>query len=122
MAANRNTVAEVLADPPAGNIDWPKEVRERAERSRYGLPPFMTPTYEELRHARKENPESRRLSLEDQTGRYALLELEAMMAEAYWYLSKDTATIAEARKSLGRIRRRLIQEKQRIGPITGDGK
>lgn len=31
---------------------------------------------------------------------------------------KDGATVEDARKSLGRIRRRLMQELQRIGPIN----
>lgn len=38
MVANRNTVAEVLVDPLAGNVDWPKEMRERAELSRMASP------------------------------------------------------------------------------------
>lgn len=41
-----------------------------------------------------------------------------MAAEGYWYLQKEHATVADARRSLGRLRRRLMEELQRIGPIT----
>ena len=58
-----------------------------------------------------------RLALEVQTGRYALSELEAIATEGYWQLQKDHATVAEALRSLGRLRRRLLHELQRIGPI-----
>ena len=45
-------------------------------------------------------------------------ELEAMAGESYWHLQTDYAKVDEARKSLGRIRRRLMQEQQRIEPTT----
>lgn len=41
-----------------------------------------------------------------------------MAAEGYWYLQKEHATIDDARRSMGRLRRRRMQELQRIGPIT----
>lgn len=74
----------------------------------------------ELRRIWRQHPQEdvRRLALEVQCGRYAISELEAMAAEGYWYLQKEHATVADARKSLGRRRRRLMEELQRIGPIT----
>lgn len=109
-------------DAPARDVDWTRERRQRAERSRYGLPPFVTPLYSELRRIWKAHPQPdvRRLALEVQTGRYALAEFEAIAAEAYWYISKEHATVDEARRALGLLRRRLMQEMQRIGPVTRD--
>ncbi|WP_321943307.1 hypothetical protein [Paraburkholderia tropica] len=106
-------------DPPAADLPWHRERRVRAERCRYGLPPFVTPLDDELRRIWNRHPRDDlgRLALEVQTGRYALSELEAIAGEAYWHLRKEHATVDEARKSLGRIRRRLMQELQRIGPI-----
>lgn len=111
-----------LVDAPARDVDWTPERRRRAERSRYGLPPFTTPLYSELRRiwTQQSHPDVRRLALEVQTARYALAELEAMAAEAYWYISRDKATVEDAARSLARIRRRLMQEMQRIGPVTRD--
>jgi hypothetical protein len=107
-------------DPPDPKLPWQRERRIRTERRRYGLPPFFTPLDAELRRIWKQHPQEdvRRLALEVQCGRYAISELEAMAAEGYWYLQKEHATVADARKSLGRLRRRLMEELQRIGPIT----
>ncbi|PVX81820.1 hypothetical protein C7402_110225 [Paraburkholderia unamae] len=87
------------------------------------MPPFETPTYRELRRIWTAHPNEdvRRLALEVQTGRHALYELEALTAGELWYLDKKSATIDDARKALARIRRRLMQEKHRIGPLTGEG-
>lgn len=106
-------------DPPAADVPWHRDRRLRAERCRYGLPPFVTPLDDELRRLWNRHPgeEVARLALEVQCGRYAISELEAIAAEGYWRLQKDHATVTEARKSLGRLRRRLMQELQRIGPI-----
>lgn len=111
-----------LADPPEGNFDWTKEVRRRAELSRYGLPPFVTPLYGELRKIWREHrdPDVRRLALEVQTGRYAISELAGMAAEANFRANKPHATLEDAQKELARIRWRLLKELQRIGPLTDD--
>ncbi len=107
---------------PPDDRDWTNERRKRGEVSRYGLPPFFTPTYGELRQIWKEHRSEivRRLALEVQTGRHALAEIGALAAEEHWYLQKDYATIENARKAISRIRRRLIQERERIGPLTGN--
>jgi hypothetical protein len=113
----RNDGPEV--EPPAGNVDWTRERRQRAQRSRYGLPPFVTPLYEELRRMYATgDPVVRRLVLEIQTDRYAYDEMDAMVAEAYFYLTQHSATLADAQKALARIRRRLTAELQRIGPVA----
>jgi hypothetical protein len=111
-----------LAEPPEGNFDWTKESRRRAELSRYGLPPFVTPLYRELREiwSKHRNPDVRRLALEVQTGRYTISELASMVAEAHFRATKPRASLEDAQKELARIRRRLLKELQRIGPITGD--
>lgn len=111
-----------VVDAPAQDVDWSRERRQRGQRSRYGLPPFVTPTYGELRRiwSRPPHPDVRRLALEIQTARYALAELEAMAAEAHWYICRDKATVDDAKRSLGYLRRRLLQEMQRIGPVTGE--
>ncbi|WP_321946524.1 hypothetical protein [Paraburkholderia sp. J10-1] len=113
-----------LVDAPPAEVDWTRERRQRAERSRYGLPPFVTPTYRELRRiwVEHKHPDVRRIALEVQTDRHAFAELEALAAEEYWHLSKDSATIDDARKALARIRRRLHKEIERIGPLTGNSK
>jgi hypothetical protein len=107
-------------DPPTADLPWKRERRVRAERCRYGLPPFVTPLDEELQRIWHRHPSEdvRRLALEMQTGRYAISELEAIAAEGYWHLQKDHATVAEARQALGCLRRALKQELKRIGPIT----
>ena len=106
-------------DPLAADLPRHRERRVRAERCRYGLPPFVTPLDGELRRIWNRNPRDvvGRLALEMLTGRYALSELKAMAGEAYWHLQKEYAMVDDARKSLGRIRRRLMQELERIGPI-----
>ncbi|MEX3845514.1 hypothetical protein [Paraburkholderia sp. BR10882] len=109
-----------LVDAPANDVDWKKEARQRAERSRFGLPPFVTPTYEELRRGWRENPACRRFALEVQTDRYAFSELEAMAAEEFWHLSKDSATVEDGRRALARLRRRLMAELNRIGTIDSN--
>lgn len=115
---DRNRVAALkLVEAPARDVDWTREVRQRAERSRFGLPPFVTPSYEELRRAWKENPACRRFALEVQIDRYAFPELEAMAAEEFWHLSKDSATVEDGRRALARLRRRLMAELNRIGTI-----
>jgi hypothetical protein len=120
---DRHRVAALaLVDPPASDVDWAREARQRAERSRYGLPPFVTPSYEELRRAWKENPACRQFALEVQLDRYAFSELEAMVAEEYWHLSKDSAKIDDGRKALARVRRRLMVELNRIGTIDSKRK
>lgn len=108
--------------PPDGGVDWTRERRKRAEVSRYGLPPFFTPTYDELRQIWKANRSEivRRLALEVQTGRNELYELLALAAEEHWQIEKEHATVEDARKAIGRIHRRLHQVKERIGPLTGD--
>jgi len=119
---DRNRSSGPAVEPPTADVDWTRERRVRAERSRFGLPPFVTPLYAELRRIWSEHPHEdvRRLALEIQTGRYAIAELEAVASEEYWYMRKDGATIDDARRSLARIRRRLQREMARIGPITGD--
>lgn len=116
---DRNRHDGPLIDPPAGNVDWTRETRRRAEISRYGLPPFVTPLYSELAQIwrKHRDPDVRRLALEVQTGRYALHELHSMTAEAYYYLTQRSATLEDAQKALARIRRRLHRELERIGPI-----
>lgn len=111
-----------LADPPEGNFDWTREVKRRAELSRYGLPPFVTPLYGELRKIWSEHrdPDVRRLALEVQTGRYTISELAGMAAEAHFRVNKPHATLEDAQKELARIRWRLLKELQRIGPLTND--
>ncbi|TDV04705.1 hypothetical protein [Paraburkholderia caballeronis] len=115
----RNGGPEV--DPPAGNVDWTRERRQRAERCKYGLPPFVTPLYRELQRIWQthRDPEVRRLVLEIQTGRHAFAELEALAAEEYFYLTQHSATLEGARKALAKIRHRLHVEMERIGPVTG---
>jgi hypothetical protein len=117
---DRSQCAVPYVDPPSADLPWKRERRTRSERCRYGLPPFVTPLDEELRRLWMRHPREDvgRLALEVQTGRYALFELEAIAAESYWHLQKEGATVAEACRSLGRIRRRLLQELQRIGPIS----
>ncbi|WP_321782809.1 hypothetical protein [Paraburkholderia sp. J94] len=119
---DRNRSIGPLIDPPADNVDWSSERQARAKVSRYKLPPFFTPTYEELRRiwSEQRNEDVRRLALEVQCGRYALSELEALTAEEYWHIDKQSATIVDARKAIARIRRRLRQEMERIGPLTGE--
>ncbi|WP_343666336.1 hypothetical protein [Paraburkholderia tropica] len=119
---DRNRSIGPLIDPPANDVDWPRERRARADVSRYKLPPFFTSTYEELRRiwTEQRNEDVRRLALEVQCGRHALSELEALTAEEYWHIDKDSATITDARKAIARIRRRLRQEMERIGPLTGE--
>lgn len=118
---DRRTVAEPSVMPPDGGIDWTRERRRRAEISRYRLPPFFTPGYEELRGMWKAGSDvERRLALEVQTGRYELYELLALAAEEHFQIEKERATVEDARKAIGRIRRRLHQIKQRIGPLTGE--
>jgi hypothetical protein len=116
---DRNHAAGPSVDPPAPDLPWTRERRVRAERCKYGLPPFVTPLDDELRRIWNRHPREDlgRLALEVQCGRYAISELEAIAGESYWHLQKDYATVEDARKSLGRIRRRLMQELQRIGPI-----
>lgn len=83
------------------------------------MPPFFTPSYEELRRHWKENERGypiRQLALEVQAGRYALYELGAVAAEAHFYICKERSTIEDARRELGRIRWRLNKEAARIGP------
>jgi hypothetical protein len=110
------------AEPPEGNFDWTREVRRRAELSRFGLPPFVTPLYHELREiwSRHKDPDVRRLALEVQTGRYTFSELAGMVAEAHFRANKPRATLEDAQKELARIRWRLLKELQRIGPIVSD--
>lgn len=119
---DRNSHCGEPVDPPDKDVNWERERRKRAERSRYGLPPFVTPLYSELRRIWTEHahPDVRRLALEVQTARYALAEIEAMAAEAHWYICRDKSTVEDATRSLARIRRRLMQEMQRIGPVTRD--
>lgn len=109
-----------FADPPEGNFDWTRETRKRAERSRYGLPPFVTPLYRELREiwGKHKDPDVRRLALEVQCGRFTIAELASMAAEAHFRAEKPHATLEDARKELARIRWRLLKELQRIGPLT----
>lgn len=78
----------------------------RAERARYGLPPFVTPLDAELRCIRRQHPQNdvRRLALEVQCDRCTISELEATAGESYWHMQKDYATIADARKLLDRLR------------------
>ncbi|WP_434660782.1 hypothetical protein P5W99_11120 [Paraburkholderia sp. A3BS-1L] len=115
----RNRCSGPYVDPPASDLPWQRERKLRAERARYGLPPFFTPLDAELRKLWTERPEGlvRTLALEVQCGRYAISEIEAIAAEGYWHLQKEHATVAEARQTLGRLRWRLMQELQRIGPI-----
>lgn len=118
-----DVVAMSLVEPPPADVNWTREARRRQERSRYGLPPFVTPTYPELRRIWKEHPqaETRRLALEVQTARYAIAELEALAAEEFWHLDRDSTTADDGRKALARVRRRLMAELQRIGPVD-DGR
>lgn len=53
-----------LADAPARDVDWTKEARQRAEYSRFRLPLFARPIYEELRRPWKENSGCRRFEPE----------------------------------------------------------
>ena len=113
-----------VVDPPEGNVDWTRERRQRAERSRFGLPPFVTPLYGELRSiwTTHRDPDVRRLALEVQTARYAIAELQALTAEAYYDTTRHAATLQDAQKALARVRRRLAVELGRIGPITEPGR
>ncbi len=116
---DRNRGSGPFIDPPVPDLPWRRERRLRAERARYGLPPFFTPTDAELRKLWTERPEGlvKTLALEVQCGRYAISEIEAIAAEGYWHIQKEGATVSQARQTLGCLRRRLIQELQRIGPI-----
>ncbi|WP_028219215.1 hypothetical protein [Paraburkholderia oxyphila] len=61
--------------------EWARERRKRADLFMYGLPPFETPTYDELRRLyreRRHDPDVRRLILEIQCARYAFSELAAL--------------------------------------------
>lgn len=119
---DRHRADPCSVDPPASEVDWTRERHQRAERSRYALPPFVTPLYAELRRIWRAHPlpEVRCLALEVQCGRYAFAELDAMTAEVYWHMDKKSATIDDARREMRRIRHRLKQEMLRIGPVTGD--
>ncbi|WP_233875094.1 hypothetical protein [Paraburkholderia adhaesiva] len=116
---DRNSTTGIEVDPPEATIDWKREVRRRRERSQFGLPPFVTPTYEDLRKIWVEHPHPvpRRLALEVQTGRYAIFEIAGMAAEAYWYLDRDSTTVEDCRRELRKLRRRLMAELNRIGPV-----
>jgi hypothetical protein len=118
---DRNRVSRPLIDAPDENVDWTKERRKREEVSRYKLPPFSTPSYEELRRMWKEsrNETTRRLALEVQCGRHAIFELLALTSEVHFYLHKEPRSMEEASIAIARIRRRLQQEKDRIGPLLG---
>ncbi|WP_322046086.1 hypothetical protein [Paraburkholderia sp. J67] len=119
---DRNRGADPIMDAPAADVDWTKERRRREEISRYGLPPFFTPSYAELRRMWKENRDetTRRLALEVQCGRHAIYELLALTSEVHFYLHKEPRSMEEACMAIGRIRRRLQREKDRIGPLLGD--
>lgn len=116
---DRNHMVAPYVDPPAPDLPWQRERKLRAERARYGLPPFVTPLDDELRRLWRGHSSElvRTLALEVQCGRYAISEIEALAAEGYWHLQKDYSTVEDAKRSLGRLRRRLVQELQRIGPI-----
>jgi hypothetical protein len=116
---DRHRTDACAVDPPSRDIDW---TRERVERSRHGLPPFVTPLYAELRRIWRAHPlqEVRWLALEVQCGRHTIAERDALTAEIYWHMDKRSATIEEARRELRRIRRRLKLEMLRIGPVKGD--
>ncbi|MFP3798449.1 hypothetical protein [Paraburkholderia sp. SIMBA_027] len=99
-----------------------RERRRRADISMFSLPPFVTPTYSELRRlyvTYRNDPTVRRLILEIQCARYSILELSAMAAECHWDLSKERASIEEARKTFSRLRHRLRKELDRIGQVHG---
>ena len=99
---------------------WAKERRRRAHICTYGLPPFATPTYKDLRRlyrAYRADPEIRTLILEIQCGRYAFSELAALAGECYWDVTKPHASIEDARKAFARLRSRLRKELDRIGQI-----
>jgi hypothetical protein len=119
---DRNRANRPIMGPPDEKVDWAKERRKREEISRYKLPPFSTPSYEELRQIWKEHPNgtTRRLALEVQCGRHAIFELLALTAEVHFYLHKEPRSMDEACNAIGRIRRRLQREKDRIGPLLGD--
>jgi hypothetical protein len=53
---DRNRHDGPLVEAPAGNVDWTRQRRQRAERRPYGLPPFVTPLYGELRRIYREHP------------------------------------------------------------------
>lgn len=119
---DRKRTSGPLVEPPDSGIDWTRERRKRAEVSRYKLPPFFTPTYGELRlmWTKHRDEDFRRVALEVQTDRHEFRELLALTAEEHFQINKEGATIEEARKAIARIRRRLHQIKERIGPLTGD--
>lgn len=97
-----------------------RERRKRADISLYGLPPFVTPTYAELRklyRRYRHDPDVRRLILEIQCARYSFSELSALAAEIHWDVSKEHASLEEARKAFARLRHRLRREIERIGQI-----
>lgn len=98
-----------------------RERRRRADISMFALPPFETPKLAELRQMWRayRDPDVRRLILEIQCARYSILELAAMVAECHWDLTKERASLEEARKTLGRLRHRLRKELDRIGQING---
>jgi hypothetical protein len=94
--------------------------RRRANISMFSLPPFVTPTYSELRRlyrVYRDNPDVRRLILEIQCARYSILELAAMAAECHWDVTKERADLEEARKAFSRLRYRLRKELDRIGQV-----
>jgi len=108
------------ASAPLDRDALAKETKRRADLCLYGLPPFRTPDYEELRRlyrAYRHDPDVRRLILEIQCGRYAFSELAALAAECAWDVRKEPASLDDARKAFARLRRRLRKELDRIGQI-----
>ncbi|PVX82422.1 hypothetical protein [Paraburkholderia unamae] len=108
---DRNSMVAPYVDPPAPDLPWRRERKLRAERSRYGLPSFVTPLDSELRRILRAHPaeDVSRLALEVQCGRYALSELEAIAGESYWHLQKDYATVADRQYREAR----MIQDQDR---------
>lgn len=108
--------------PDQATRDRPARARRRrADISAFALPPFVTPTLAELRRMWRayRDPDVRRLLLEIQCARYAILEISAMAAEASWDLNKERANLEDARKTLGRLRSRLRKELDCVGEING---